>query len=254
MRFLFSLSYLLAGGLISTGFAQDARQLILKTPCWYNDKENQHHGFGWSLFSRQYYGVSNWNGTGIGGSYSTSASGSDLIFCRDGIPGLAWYHLYLSHSRHLGIVSGTIQLRFSGVRVASVPPAFRLGANAAISLPVGDHAGIGACAYDLTGWLAPRSPLTRGSPGLRLQGTYCPGDLISLLLSFDMSPYINGPVMAGVRLAINERIALEGLFGILPAGFAIGLTWKLSDYRFQSLVDYSNGLGITPTLLIQNGN
>jgi hypothetical protein len=41
---------------------------------------------------------------------------------------IARYHLYLSHGRQIGMLSTTLQLRFTLISAKPRPPAFRLGA------------------------------------------------------------------------------------------------------------------------------
>jgi hypothetical protein len=147
-----------------------------------------------------------------------------------------------------GPVSGNLVLRFSAITCGDRKITWRLGGYASAFIPL-NNSTVGLELFDFTSWILPRAALVRGSSGLRFTVTGTPGRLLDLLASFDISGYKSGPLTAGIRLHPGANLSIEGLFRVLPAGAAIGITWSLGKSSVHFLTDYANHLGITPTLI-----
>lgn len=228
--------------------AQDPVAAAMRRTVW-PDSEMSSQGLQWSCFSRQYYAISNWNSTGISAGYSSGSGHSAVVASRDGIPGFAWYHLYLSHYHRFGNAGAMLQLRFSMIQLKERPPAFRLGGNLLISWTVSDMFRFQVLVYDFPGWIVP-FPAVAGDPAMNFLVFHEPGRQIGLSAGFRINQMQFGPVMSGIRFNLNDKISLTALLTILPVGVSIGLNWNLGGYKIRGWLEQSSGLGLTPTVEI----
>jgi len=246
VSFLF---FLVAFSIPAGGSGQDAAWLALREPQWHRDNYGSGKRFRLTGLARQFFCTSEWNVAGLGFSYQAREGASSLFILRDGIPSFSWYHLYLSHSQSFNKITTILQLRFSGILVADRPPAFRLGGNLGIDLPVGGFTRIGLTVWDFPGFLFPRAALARGDPMIRLQTSHSPGRQLDLLWALDLSPAHPGPLYMGVRMRINDQLSLLGLAQILQPGFTLGISWNLRGTQLVFLTDEGSGVGLTPTIV-----
>ena len=228
--------------------AQDPVAAAMRNTVW-PDAGAAGDGFGWSIFSRQYYSIANWNATGILAGYTSGSGRSDVLICRDGIPGYSWYHFYLSHSRQFKKISGMLQLRFSMIRLKEQPPVLRLGGNINMCWTMSQMLNLQVSIYDFPGWLLP-SNATRGDPAMEFLLFHEPGRLIGLMAGFQISQLQFGPVTSGIRINLNDKVDLLGQLKVLPFGVTLGMSWKLSEYKAKIWLEQRNGLGVTPTMLV----
>lgn len=225
--------------------AQDPVATAMRTVAW-PDPVQAEEGIGWSVFSKQYYCVSNWNATGLTFAYTSGAGQSAAMICRDGIPGFSWYHVYLSHLRQFRKLTGMLQLRFSLIDRKDRPPVFRLGGNILASWTMSQALVLQVSVYDLTGWFLPEKAIARGDPAMQFLLFHEPGRLIGLTAGIRMSRSRFGPVAAGIRVNVNDQIGLTGFFDVLPFGVSIGINWMLKGYMLKSWIGQRNGMGVTP--------
>ncbi len=228
--------------------AQDPVGAAMRVTTW-PDSGMKESGLEWSCFSRQYYTISDWNATGISAGYSSDAGHSAIVVIRDGIPGFAWYHLYLSHYRRFNNFGAMLQLRFSTINLRSRPPAIRVGGNLHMSWTMSESLGLQVLIYDFPGWILPMRMVT-GDPALDLLIVHEPGRQIGLAGGFRISQLQFGPVTSGIRFQLNEKISLTALLNILPVGVSIGMNWNLGGYKIKGWFEQRSGLGITPTVEI----
>jgi hypothetical protein len=207
---------------------------------------------GWSVFSRQYYCLSNWNASGLSVSYTSNAGQSSALVCRDGIPGYSWYHLYLSHYRHFKNISGMLQLRFSVIDLKDNRMVFRLGGNIRTGWSISQILLLQVSIYDFTGWILPSTAIARGDPAMEFLLFHEPGRLIGLAAGFQVSRSQFGPVRAAIRVNINDEIGVVGLFDVLPFGISLGINWKLKGYKVMGWLEHRTGVGSTPMMIISN--
>ena len=236
--------------LMVTPFAAVADQpvsLALRLVGWPEDSARA-KGFGWSVFSMQYYSVSNWNAAGLAVHFSDGPGVTTALIYRDGIPGFAWYHLCLSQDRQLGPVTGLLQLRLSAIRVAEGRSAFRVGANlmGLYTIQSGTHIEISL--FDLPGWWFPDSPVARGAPAMRLLVFHEPGRQIGLCGGGTIQRGHFGPIDTGVRVAVYDHLILQGWFHVLPWGVGVGAGWRALGMDFRFRLEYQGGVGATPFL------
>ncbi|MFH0760573.1 MAG: hypothetical protein V2A67_03620 [Bacteroidota bacterium] len=232
---------------------QDAVLFLLREPAWNNQSDLSGKRLQWTGFIRQYFCTAGWNASGIGVSYHAGQGESSALIMRDGIPGFSWYHLYLSHRQQIEQLNTRIQLRFSGILTAGQRPVFRLGANLAMGIPVGEATRIDIGVWDAPGLLFPRAAPARGDPMIRLQATHSPGRLLDLLWALDLSPARPGPLYMGIRMKINEQLRISGLIRILQPGFTLGISWSLHGMHLNFLMDEGSGVGMTPTIVAGGG-
>ncbi len=230
---------------------QQSAAIAMRMPVW-PVKANPSTGIGWSLFSRQYYGTSNWNASGITIRYCSLAGETSALLCRDGIPGFTWYHLYFSHYRKFKDISALLQLRFSLIGLKDRPPGFRPGGNLFVEWWVSETVTLQINLFDFTGWISPATIL-KGDPAMQFFLFHEPGRLIGLSAGFRMSPYQFGPVTAGTRVAFNDQLGITTMLDVLPLGFRLGVVWNLKGYRLQGWFEQKNGLGMSPVFLVSGG-
>lgn len=204
------------------------------------------NGIGWSVFSKQYYCVSNWNATGLSVDYQSGPGQTALLLCRDGIQGFSWYHLNLSHYRQFKKFSAMLQLRFSLIDLKDRPMVFRLGGNISTGWDINQTLMLRVNLYDFTGWMLPGAAMTKGDPAMQFMLFQEPGRLIGLAGGFRISPFAFGPVTGGIRVYPDDRIALMGLFEVLPFGVSLGISWRINGLIFKGWLGHNNGLGVTP--------
>ena len=228
--------------------AQDPVAAAMRNAVW-PDAGAAGKGFSWSLFSRQYYSISNWNATGLSAGYTSGFGYSSVVVIRDGIPGYSWYHLLLSHNRQFDKISCMLQLRFSMIRLKEQSPVFRLGGNINLTWLMSPMLKLHFTIYDFPGWLFP-SNATRGDPAMEFFLFHEPGRLIGLMAGFQISQLQFGPVTSGIRININDQVGLTGLFNVLPFGVSFGISWQLNGFRFNGWLEQRNGLGVTPMMQV----
>ncbi len=228
--------------------AQDPVAAVMRNTVW-PDAGVAKKSFDWSLFTLQYYCVSNWNATGISAGYTSGSGHSSFVFLRDGIPGYSWYHLYLSHFRQFRKVSCMLQLRASMIGLKERPPTLRLGGNIDLSWKVSEMLSLQVDIFDFPGWIFP-SNVTRGDPEMAFFLFHEPGRLIGLIEGFRISQLQFGPITSGIRINLNDKISLIGLFDVLPFGVSLGINWTLNRYNLHVRLEQHNGLGITPEVQI----
>ncbi|TSA36764.1 MAG: hypothetical protein D4R64_06925 [Porphyromonadaceae bacterium] len=231
--------------------AQDPMATAMRTTDW-PAALKAGDGIGWSVFSKQYYFVSNWNATGLSVDYTSAMGQSAALICRDGIPGFSWYHLYLSHYGQFKKISGMLQLRFSLIDLKDRPTVFRLGGNIRTTWSMSQTLMLQVSLYDFTGWILPVTAIARGDPAMQFLLFHEPGRLIGLASGFQVSRAQFGPVTAGIRVNINDQIGLIGLFDVLPFGITLGVGWKLKGYRINGWIEHRNGIGLTPMVEISS--
>jgi hypothetical protein len=229
--------------------AQDPIFTSLRIPGW---PETSVHikGYGWSVFSRQYYSVSNWNVTGGLIRYSSGNGEESALICRDGIPGFSWYHLYLSHYQKIKQISGFLQLRFSLIDLIDRPGVFRIGGNMSIAWSLNPVLEMRIRLYDFPGWLFPGTPIARGDPGFECLLFHEPGRMIGLATGFAMGPSHFGPVRAGIRMNISNQFGLQGMIDVLPLGFSFGMTYQIGNCMTSGWIDHRSGPGLTPMIIV----
>ncbi|MCX6225701.1 MAG: hypothetical protein NTV01_13285 [Bacteroidia bacterium] len=227
--------------------AQDPVATAIGTTVW-PAAATADQGIGWSVFSKQYYCVSNWNATGLSVDYTTSTGQSAALVCRDGIPGFSWYHLYLSHYRQFKKISGMLQLRFSLIDLKDRPPVFRLGGNILATWSMNQTIMLQVSIYDFPGWIIPATAIARGDPAMQFLLFHEPGRLIGLATGFRVSRCQFGPVTAGIRVNVYDQIGLIGLFDVLPFGISFGISYQLRGYVFKGWLEQRNGMGVTPIM------
>lgn len=231
-------------------FAQDPMATALRTTDWPEDAKVG-EGIGWSVFSKQYYCVSNWNATGLSVDYTSGMSQSAALICRDGIPGFSWYHLYLSHYGRFKKISGMLQLRFSLIDLKDQPLVFRLGGNIRTTWSMSQTIMLQVSIFDFTGWMLPATAIARGDPAMQFLLFHEPGRLISLATGFSISRSQFGPVITGIRVNMNDQIGLIGLFDVLPFGISLGINYQLNGYALNGWLEHRNGMGLTPVVQIR---
>lgn len=231
-------------------FSQDPMATALRTTDWPAALKVS-EGVGWSVFSKQYYCVSNWNATGLSVDYASDMGQSAALICRDGIPGFSWYHLYLSHYRQFKKISGILQLRFSLIDLKDQPLVFRLGGNICTTWSMSQTIMLQVSIFDFTGWMLPATAIARGDPAMQFLLFHEPGRLISLAMGFQVSQSQFGPVTTGIRVNINDQIGLIGFLDVLPFGISLGINWKLKGYRVSGWIEHQNGMGMTPLVQIR---
>ncbi|MFA6127121.1 MAG: hypothetical protein WC699_07440 [Bacteroidales bacterium] len=229
--------------------AQDPVSTVLRITGW-PAAEKDRSGIGLSVFSKQYYSVSNWNLTGLSVDYSGGEGLTAALICRDGIPGFSWYHLYLSHSRKFKKVSGMVQLRFSVIDLKDRPSVLRIGGNISSSWQMSQNLLLRVTMYDLPGWIFPQEAVARGVPAMQFLLFHEPGRQLGLLTGFRISQSQLGPVTAGIRVKLFDQLGLATLMEVLPFGFSIGLNYQIKGYRIQGWLEQANGLGITPVIVV----
>lgn len=231
--------------------AQDPMAMSMRTTTW-PETPASGEGLIWSVFSRQYFAVSNWNTAGLSMEYQSGPGQSTALICRDGIPGFSWYHLYVSHNRQFKKMSTMLQLRFSLIGLKNKPPVFRLGGNLQTIWSITETLLLNLTIYDFTGWIMPAPAFARGDPAMQFLLFNEPGRLIALAAGFQISRSQFGPVTAGVRMNINDTVKITGLINALPLGISIGVNWNLKGYSFSGWMEQQNGRGITPMMKISN--
>lgn len=212
---------------------------------------SSHEGISWSVFSKQYYCVSNWNATGLSADYKYGNGQTALLICRDGIPGFSWYHLYLSHFSQFKKVSAMLQLRFSMIGLQDRRPEYRIGGNIRTTWSMSGTLRMQVSLYDFYGWILPGRAVARGDPAMQFLLFHEPGRLVGLVAGFMLNRSQSGPVTMGVRLNMNDRIALTGLFNVLPFGLSFGITCLIDRYGIDLLLDHTNRLGATPQVVLR---
>ncbi|NLO67111.1 MAG: hypothetical protein GX098_00870 [Bacteroidales bacterium] len=246
--FISTLILLLVAGPLHS---QTAASLALNLPDWSGRIPEHEQSVAYQVFSRQYFCLSDWNATGVGVSWHAPGAVSGVLTCRDGISGFARYHLYLSHGRQIGMLSTTMQLRFTLISAKPRPLAFRLGANARILCHMTDNAAAGIELYDIPGWLLPDTPLTCGAPRLKVLVRFIPDPQLAVMLALDISSLSVGPFLGGVRVELPANLALELLVHLMPGGVGVGLTWSPDRYAIRALFDHQMNTGLTPTFLME---
>lgn len=233
--------------LTATLLAQNPAAVAMRTPVWPSGDQPA-DGIGWSVFSKQYYSVSNWNLTGLSVNYASSAGHSAVMICRDGIPGFSWYHLYLSHSRQFKKMDAMLQLRFSLIGPDDHPWIVRIGGNILTNWTLSETLVLQAMIRDFPGWVMPSAAVARGDPAMRFLLFHEPGRLIGLAAGFHLSRTAFGPVMAGIRVNLNDRIELLGFMDVLPLGISLGFGYRLNGFRINGWLEQRNGMGLTPVV------
>jgi hypothetical protein len=231
--------------------AQDPVATALRTTVW-PGMVKVADGLGWSVFSRQYYCVSNWNASGVSVDYSHGKGQSTALLYRDGIPGFSWYHLYVSHFRQFDKISGMLQLRFSWMDIHNRPAVFRLGGNIRATWSMNQTMLLQVSIYDFTGWIVPEVPIARGDPSMQFVLCQQPGRLIGLATGFRLSRAQFGPVTTGIRMNISDQISLTGFLDILPVGISFGICWAVKGYSAKGWLDHHHGPGLTPLIQISH--
>jgi len=215
--------------------------------------ERVSEGLAWSVFSQQYFLASNWNASGLSVSRVLGTGISAAMFCRDGIAGYAWYHLYLSHYHRFKGFGAMIQLRFSIIDLIEHPAVFRLGGTIQIDWSIAERLCLQSTVHDFPGWLLPVPRLTSGNPHMQFLLFHEPGRLIGLTTGFRISRNQFGPVVSGIRVNWGDQIGLTGLLGVLPFGISLGITWRPEFLWFRGWFREVNGLGITPMIELGGG-
>jgi hypothetical protein len=231
--------------------AQDPVACAMRTTVW-SDEAVRSEGIGWSAFTRQFYCVSNWNVSGVSVDYSKANGQSAILFCRDGIPGFSWYHLYLSHFMNFKRFGGMLQLRFSVIDLADPPLVFRLGGNVRTTWSMSPTLELQIGIYDFTGWIFPSAGIARGDPAMQFLLLHEPGRLIGLTTGFQLSRSQFGPVTAGVRVNVSDGLGLIAFMDVLPFGLSIGITYQLNGYGIKGWLEHRNGMGLTPMVEISS--
>lgn len=238
--------------------AQDPVNMAMRTVFWpaaatatATSIVSADHHIGWSVFSKQYYCVSNWNATGFAVDYSDGAGQSAVLIYRNGIPGFSWYHLCLSHDHQFKKVSGILQLRFSAIDLKDGPLAFRLGGNILTSWTLSQILLLQVNLFDFPGWVLPGTPVARGDPEMRMMLFYEPGRLIGMAAGFSLSQSHFGPLTGGIRVNLNDQATLTGLFEVLPFGVSLGVSFRINGFLFNGWLGHTNGLGVTPMVIFQ---
>ncbi len=229
--------------------AQDPVSAALRIREW-PLAEREPEGIGWTAFSRQYYCISNWNASGLSVRYASGAGHSAAVVFRDGIPGFSWYHLYLSHFRQFSKFGGILQFRFSMIDLKDHPPVFRLGGNIRTIWTISETMKLQVSIYDFPGWILPGTTLVRGDPAMEFMLFGDPGRLMGMAAGFRISGAHFGPVTAGVRMKVNDRVGLTTMLDVLPFGVALGISYQLKGYRVKGWMDQRHGLGVTPLVEI----
>jgi hypothetical protein len=235
--------HLLPGSLV----AQDPVATAIRNNYWPN-RDLAKESLDWSVFTKQYYSVSNWNVSGLSVSVNKGNGKASAVFCRDGIPDFSWYHLYISHYQEFKHFDGFIQLRFSLFDMKGKPPILRLGGNAQTTWTISQAFVMQVTVFDFPHWFFSPATITRGDPSMRFFLSHTPGRLLGLAAGFQIGQSQFGPVTAGISLNINEQVGLTGLFNVLPFGVSIGVSWKVKGYFLKGFLENINGLGSTPTV------
>jgi hypothetical protein len=229
--------------------ADDPLVLVLRLPGW--PLASLSKGFQWTAFTRSYFCLSNWNASGAGIAYGTGRGISSVLVYREGISGYSDYHLLLSHCVSGKTFGGTLQLGFSIIAVSGSRPVFRTSADIQTSCKLGDALEAEAIVWDLPGWLFPGNAVTRGNPAMQLLLFHDPGKPVRLTGGFRMAPGHFGPLTAGIRLVINDRLAMDGFFDLLPLGTTISVDWRLEKVSVRISAARIAGTGMTPTARLQ---
>jgi len=232
-------------------FAQDPVAAVLQTLDWPSEAKIG-EGPAWALFSKQYYGISNWNASGVALNLNSTGGQSSVIVYRDGVPGYSWWHLYLSHAKQLGQVGVMLQLRASLIDLRDNPPVFRIGGifQARWSLSPTLHGQL--YLYDFTSWILPSASIVGGDPSIRLQLFHEPGRSIGLVTGLLLGRAHAGPVMGGIRVKMNDQVWFTGVMEVLPFGISLGILWNFGGFKIDGWLEQHNGTGITPIFRISD--
>lgn len=228
--------------------AQDPAATALQVFDWPESTPGK--GVHWSVFSRQYYGISNWNATGVSAGYSTGAGQSTILICRDGIPGFSWYHLYVSHKQVFKSFDAMLQLRFSLISLKEGRPLFRIGGNFLTDITLNSSLLLRLSVFDFPGWILPGAEVARSDPAMQFLLFHETGRMIGLAMGFRLGRSQFGPLTTGISMKINDRIGLFCLLDVVPLGFSTGISYQTKAYQLHLSIEYLNGLGTTPTLRI----
>ena len=146
-----------------------------------------------------------------------------------------------------------LHLRFSFVDLKDRPMVFRFGGNVNTAWSIAQTLMLQVNIYDFPGWIFPGTAIARGDPVMQFMLFHEPGRLIGLAGGFRIRPSAFGPVTGGIRVNLNDQIALTGLFDVLAFGVTFGMSWRIKGFQFKGWLGHNNGLGVTPMVVV-SGN